>query len=688
VPDRRTGQHPRPRRGRRQRVASARSRALEPLEVRRFFAQIAVYGDMSAGTGAQGVSNLIHGWNPDYIVSVGDNYYAADAVIDNVVGRYFHDYVWPYAGSYGAGSPNGNRFWSALGNHEYDHSAGAADYLNFFAFPGNERYYKLSQGNVDWFFVNSNAEEPDGNTPNSAQYNWLQQQLAGSTATWQFVVFHHPPYSSANSTDATNMDWPFAQWGADAVFSGHQHLYERLSVDGIPYIISGLGGASISTFGTVDPHSQVRYNANNGAMLLDVGASTVTFKFYNVNGTQIDSYAILLPGAPSAPANFVVTPFSDSRVDLSWTDGASNETAYVVERSSDGVNGWSQIASLGANVTTCSDIDALPGATYFYRVRAMNGAIPGADSVVASATTLAPNTQMWIGPGATWKYNDSGANLGTAWRAAVYDDSAWASGRAQLGYGDGDEGTTVGFGPDANNKYITTYFRRSFSVGDPSRALALDLRMLRDDGAVVYLNGTEVWRSNMPTGTIFNTTLASGNVNGAPENQWFGVTTGGTLLQPGSNTIAVEIHQSVANSSDLSFDFSLVAHLANGLAAPSATRAVAVSPTRVDVSWIDTVDGETGFKIERSTNGVSFAPIGQAAADASGYIDLTAAPSTPYWYRVRAYDAGGDGTAGSVASVTTPAASSPSSGDSVAAAPPKNKGQALKLQRKLLDMLA
>jgi hypothetical protein len=106
------------------------------------------------------------------------------------------------------------------------------------------------------------------------------------------------------------------------------------------------------------------------------------------------------------------------------------------------------------------------------------------------------------------------------------------------------------------------------------------------------------------------------------------------------------------------------------------------------VSWIDTVDGETGFKIERSTNGVNFAQIGLAPADATSYADLTAAAATAYWYRIRAYDGTGDGLAGSVASVTTPASAGPRPDAVVTTPPPKNKGQALKLQKKLLDLLA
>src|SRR5206468_59971 len=109
--------------------------------------------------------------------------------------------------------------------------------------------------------------------------------------------------------------------------------------------------------------------------------------------------------------------------------------------------------------------------------------------------------------GSTWKYLDDGSNQGSAWHAAGFDDSSWSSGPARLGYGSGDEKTVVSYGTDANNKYITTYFRHSFTVADPSVYTGLTAQLLRYDGAVVYLNGTEVFRSNMPTGMIGYQTL-------------------------------------------------------------------------------------------------------------------------------------------------------------------------------------
>src|ERR1043165_2284473 len=174
-----------------------------------------------------------------------------------------------------------------------------------------------------------------------------------------------------------------------------------------------------------------------------------------------------------------------------------------------------------------------------------------APAVRAADTILVPTA-------ATWKYLDNGSDQGTAWRAASFNDSTWSSGPAQLGYGDGDEATTLSFGPDTNNKFITTYFRRAFSVTNPSQFTGLTLRLMRDDGAVVYLNGVEVWRTNMPTGSVGFLTPASVAIGGADESTFVQTTISPSLLVTGTNVLAIELHQSGGTSSDISFDLQLI----------------------------------------------------------------------------------------------------------------------------------
>lgn len=164
-----------------------------------------------------------------------------------------------------------------------------------------------------------------------------------------------------------------------------------------------------------------------------------------------------------------------------------------------------------------------------------------------------------FGAESLWKYNDRGVALDTVdWTTLDFDDADWDFGQAKLGYGDGNENTTLDFGPDANNKIPTYYFRKTFSVSDASVIDSVTLNVLRDDGAIVYLNGQEVFRTNMPEGPVDFLTLASNTVGGSEEETFFTTKIGGDLLQNGQNVIAVEVHQASAGSSDLGFDLSVV----------------------------------------------------------------------------------------------------------------------------------
>lgn len=164
-------------------------------------------------------------------------------------------------------------------------------------------------------------------------------------------------------------------------------------------------------------------------------------------------------------------------------------------------------------------------------------------------------TNTLVASGSVWRYLDNGTDQGTNWTGRTFNDSSWVSGPAELGYGDADEATVVSFGADSNNKYITTYFRRAFVLNDPSSYTNLALTLLRDDGGVVYLNGTEILRANMPAGTIAFNTLAP--ATGEDTVDAATVDAALPLLIDGTNVIAVEIHQQAATSSDLSFDLAL-----------------------------------------------------------------------------------------------------------------------------------
>lgn len=255
--------------------------------------RFAVIGDYGSGEAAEAdVAGMVASWRPELVITTGDNNYPSGSAqtIDEHVGRFFQGFISPYQGSYGQGADT-NRFFPSLGNHDWD-TAGAQPYLDYFTLPGNERYYDFTWGPVHFFALNSDSREPDGVGAGSPQGVWLQNALASSSAPWKIVYMHHPPYSSGLHGPVEWTRWPYKEWGASAVLSGHDHTYERLLVDGFPYFVNGLGGGAIYQFVLIQEGSQVRYNDDYGAMLVEANQSQIVFQFITRQGEVVDSYTI------------------------------------------------------------------------------------------------------------------------------------------------------------------------------------------------------------------------------------------------------------------------------------------------------------------------------------------------------------------------------------------------------------
>jgi glucose/arabinose dehydrogenase len=307
------------------------------------FAAIGDYGLWS--NEEEQVANLVKSWDPAFIITLGDNNYpngAADT-IDQNIGQFYHEFIHPYKGEYGPGAKT-NRFFPSLGNHDWV-TEGAQPYLDYFELPGNERYYDFVRGPVHFFALNADTHEPDGVGRSSVQAQWLQAALAASTARWQVVYMHQPPYSSGRHGSTDYMQWPFAEWGADAVLAGHDHSYERLIVDGIPYIVNGLGGhLNRYFFFTRIEGSQFQYRSGHGALRVSVTAETVTFEMVTVDGEVLDSHT--LSGSSSSldvpvsvsqlpdPSGFAWEEVADGYVQplLATNAGDASGRLFVVEQ--------------------------------------------------------------------------------------------------------------------------------------------------------------------------------------------------------------------------------------------------------------------------------------------------------------------------------------------------------------------
>lgn len=195
-------------------------------------------------------------------------------------------------------------------------------------------------------------------------------------------------------------------------------------------------------------------------------------------------------------------------------------------------------------------------------------------SVVASTkvsiSVLDPElTPTLVSLGSRWKYRDTGVTPEPTWTSVGYEDGAWKEGPARLGYGEDGEFTVVDFGPDPSRRYITTWFRHAFNLEGAGRVTNLVCRVQYDDGAAVYLNGSEVARLGLRAGTLSPTQLALFDVRNEAEQAFSRVTIDPSALVEGRNLIAVEVHQAVRNSNDLGFDLELTALKAGSVAPPT-----------------------------------------------------------------------------------------------------------------------
>jgi trimeric autotransporter adhesin len=296
------------------------------------------------------------------------------------------------------------------------------------------------------------------------------------------------------------------------------------------------------------------------ASLLTGGTNRIAVELHqaqanNADGSfnlEVQGFASAETSAPSAPVVSQTNRTANS-VALSWTPSTDDRgvAGYFVRR--DGTD----IAFTSG--TSWAESGLAPTQSYAYEVRAVdtsgNVSTPGAVSV----PVFAVSDPTLVAAGSAWKYLDDGSNQNTAWRNAGFDDSTWKSGPSLLGYGKGDEATVVGYGPNATQRYLTTYFRRTFNVDSAAAVTGLELRLVRDDGAVVYVNGVEVARSNMPAGTITNQTFASTNVGSPADRTWNVFQIPPSALVDGTNTIAVEVHQNFRSSTDLGMNLALIA---------------------------------------------------------------------------------------------------------------------------------
>jgi chitodextrinase len=352
---------------------------------------------------------------------------------------------------------------------------------------------------------------------------------------------------------------------------------------------------------------------------------------------------------PTVPTGLVASNVAARSAVLSWTPSTDDRGVDHYDVFRDG----SAAGSSTAPPFTAANL--APATTYFFRVEAVDAAgnRSGRTEPISVTTPAAPTgTFDLVARGATWRYRDDGWDGGNgAWRGLGFDDGAWRQGPAELGLDDGDEATVIG-----GRYQVTDHFRRTFDVGDASSVTALRLDLLADDGAVAYVNGTEVARDNLPAGTITSATDAVEYRTGQAETRTISFTVPPSVLRDGQNVLAVEVHQAWG-SPDVSFDARLVA-TANAVdssppTVPTGLSAPARTSSTVRLAWNPSTDDVGVAHYEVFVDGASVGTTGSTSFTVNGL-----APSSTHTAAVEAVDGAGR-RSGRTANLTVTTAAAP-----------------------------
>ncbi|MCL1922157.1 MAG: lamin tail domain-containing protein [Kiritimatiellaeota bacterium] len=273
-----------------------------------------------------------------------------------------------------------------------------------------------------------------------------------------------------------------------------------------------------------------------------------------------------------------------------WSNACNTVLNFMTQREPNLLNHYRQRGWFPALAAPAHDLAAplvdigtpvtvsAPGA-FYYTLDGSDPRLPGGGvnpAAIAVGNPAAPPSPpvTLLANGSVWKYYDNGNapanNNGASWKSPAYSDAAWPQGPSTLGF---QGSATVNPVATVTKRYVngtsgaqvtTTYFRHTFNFSGAANVTALNVTMLIDDGAVVYLNGTEVIRYNMNPGTPTYDDYAASNLGSPAQNTYYNYTIPVQHLQEGANVLAAEVHQSNATSTDLYFDFTLSATSAAG----------------------------------------------------------------------------------------------------------------------------
>lgn len=357
--------------------------------------------------------------------------------------------------------------------------------------------------------------------------------------------------------------------------------------------------------------------------------------------------------APPTPTN-VRAAVASNTVTLAWNavaDDRNGAVQYEILRD-DPVLGT--IVEGSTFDRTWTDTNVSGANRYFVRAVDANDN-RSATTTVINVAPPPPVVSTIIPSGSTWSYRADGQNLGTGWRERTTNTSTWATGAAQFGWGGKGETTAIPKGP------ITSYYVKHVDVADPSAFRTVTMSMRVDDGAMVFVNGVEVVRANMPSGRITANSVASSYVSGGSESRWIDYAIPASMLRAGDNSIAVEVHQADINNGDAIFDLALVGRGSIEAVAPT-TPTVSLLDTGIStaaLAWTASSDLNTviGYLVRRDGVPIAF-------TTGLAFSDSGLSPDTSYSYSVTAFDTSGNpSTPATLAARTTVKTALVTSGD-------------------------
>ncbi len=491
--------------------------------------------------------------------------------------------------------------WPTLGNHEghsSDSGTQTGPYYTAYVLPkageagglpsGTEAYYSFDYANVHFIVLDSH----DSNrSPTGAMLTWAKNDIAATKQEWVVAYFHHPAYTKGShdsDTEGQLRDMrenalPILEaGGVDLVLAGHSHIYERSFLvdgayetpttaagklkdpgdgkvdgtgpyqkpagitarNGAVYIVAGHGGTGVSGPGN---HPLMYFTeVQNGSCVLDVQGNRLAVLNIRHDGEVTDRFTMV-----KGEALVIASPDGGETLQPSqphtirWASVGTIPNVNL-EYSIDNGQNWTSIASNVPN--SGAHVWAVPAVT---TTQGLVKVTASAKSAVFDESNAGFNIgnvgpQVAIGFGDEWRYLEAGPDPSASFVDASFDDSSWKTGKAELGYGDGDETTLL---TDADPNIPTAYFRKKITLSGLVTDAAL--KVIHDDGVVVYVNGTEVLKKHVTT-----TDYASYS-GSSQDNELSTAAVPTSAFVSGENTIAALVKQSSAGSSDLSFDLEL-----------------------------------------------------------------------------------------------------------------------------------